>query len=154
MAILAGGMSAASIHEPFENIGDSNGVAAAEGGGGAMEGGATSGTYSGREEGAAPNASEESGTGGVGAPTAVAGAGETAPAGERRSAADGGDIWMEAPVVVKKYNKVRMWVVWWVKKRRDPGRKGGCGRSSIMALEFVACDIISEGGAVVCASDE
>lgn len=108
MALLAGGVSAASIHDNVDNgapphmngggaNGEANGAATAEGGG---DGG-----------GAAAGEDATGGGGGGGAAAAAiaaASASRAEVAGEARSAADGGgEIWVEPPVVVKKYNKVR-----------------------------------------------
>lgn len=106
MAILAGGMAAASIHDTENgDHGGDDGVVA--------EGGVLSGMSHGEEQNGEASGEVE-GAGGVpgglqgsaAAAMAAAVASTAGVAGEHRSAADGGGMWVEPPVVVKKYNKV------------------------------------------------
>lgn len=138
MAILAGGISASSIHDysTTENGGGFGANHATEEGVGvATEGGGdTSETSPPGENGAeggvsAAGGGSEEGGGEHG----EASAGEGGAGGERlqqrRSAADGGEMWMEAPVVVKKYNKVFV-----VKKRRLCGGRGIWDRCTVIRV--------------------
>lgn len=109
MAILAGGISAVSFQPPSEENGTAvNGAGAGEG---VTEGGEASGASPGGGRVGGPSTSIESGLGegAVGLGTGQTTGGSAGPpAVETRSGADGGDMWVEAPVVVKKYNKVRL----------------------------------------------
>ena len=122
MAILAEGMSATSIYDGrsrgpssmmtsstpgLSNGGGARGAGAAASASGELSGEGTRRREEEQEEAAAGD------MGGGGAAAAAAAAAESAEpsvgmaaGGERRSAADGGEIWVEPPVVVKKYNKV------------------------------------------------
>lgn len=119
MALLAGGVSAASIHDPIDNNGTSHmngGTATAAAANGDANGDANGGDDGGGVAGATAGQNADGGGGGgaegdaaaAAAAIAAAAASRAEAAGEPRSAADGGgEIWVEPPVVVKKYNKVR-----------------------------------------------
>lgn len=121
MALLAGGLSTASIHDSVinnyntaaangrdANGGDAHGSSLGEGG--------TKGVVDGEDADGAGGS--RGGAAGVDATSAAAAAVAAASAsrsgggaGDTRSAADGGgEVWVEPPVVVKKYNKV-CWLV-------------------------------------------
>lgn len=129
MAKLAGGISVASIHDSINNMApstangataaatndDSNGDAndgAPLGGEGVLGEGADGGGGGSPLATAMATAGAGAAAAGEGsaaaAAVAAASASRVGVAGEARTAADGGgEIWVEPPVVVKKYNKVR-----------------------------------------------
>lgn len=108
MAILAGGVAAASIHDNKETPSPQ-----AENGGGNPAAVGTDNEANNENEDASETSpageaarGDDGGIGADGAGGGVASSMPTGVLGEHKSGADGGEMWVEPPVVVKKYNKV------------------------------------------------